>query len=50
MAQENHDAKGEAELAKLPPRDQALVRRVLEDHPLLSIEEAIEMLKAFGGL
>jgi hypothetical protein len=39
-----------AALADLMPQDRDLVQRVLEDHPLLSLEEAVEMLRYFGGL
>ena len=39
-----------AALADLTPQDRDLVRRVLEDHPLLSLEEAVETLRYFGGL
>jgi len=39
-----------AELKDLGPRQWELVKNVLENHPSLSIDEALEILKEFGGL
>lgn len=39
-----------AAVEKLDPQDEARVQGVLETYPQLTREEAIEMLKAFGGL
>jgi FixJ family two-component response regulator len=43
-------ADRETVLKNLTPRERQLVENVLENHPLLSVSEAIEMLKYFGGL
>ena len=37
-------------LANLSPADKVLVQQTLKTYPALSIEEAIAMLKEFGGL
>ena len=37
-------------LSRLHPRDRAMVEDVMRDHPSLSIEKALEMLRYFGGL
>ncbi len=35
-------------LAELSPRQQAIVRQVMKNHPDIPLAETIEMLKAFG--
>jgi hypothetical protein len=37
-------------LKDLTPRERELLQDVLENYPLLSISEAVEILKYFGGL
>jgi hypothetical protein len=37
-------------LEGLTPREPELVELTLENHPLLSIEEALQILRKFGGL
>jgi len=37
-------------LAKLNPRERKLVEDTLQAYPQLTVEEAIETLKEFGGL
>ena len=37
-------------LNSLPPQDRTLVERVLANHPGLTIDEALAMLKEAGGL
>lgn len=49
-AENGPQAEAEAELARLSPEDQDLVRRVRENHPLLTLAEALAMLKFHGGL
>jgi len=42
------DKELEAKLRSLTPRQQELVREVMQDHPTLTFEEALEMLKSAG--
>jgi FixJ family two-component response regulator len=40
--------QAEAMLASLHPRNRQLVREVLQDHPSLTLAEALAMLRAAG--
>jgi hypothetical protein len=43
-------AEVEAALKGMRPEDQRLVREVLDVYPSLTVQEALRMLKEFGGL
>jgi hypothetical protein len=49
-ADEEAEKERERILSAYSERDRELIENVLQNHPLLTIQEAIEHLEAFGGL